>query len=121
MPERKKKKDLKMRKFQSPCNCRIKGRKGSKKCGRSCSKESFLQPVEVVERVIDDGSDSEEVIAYSNRRILSNAEGKPRYCSKEVEVDKTIHIGSLIGFELGGLQPEVMAALNEVGAQRSNG
>ncbi|KAL4576616.1 hypothetical protein LXL04_012712 [Taraxacum kok-saghyz] len=112
---RKKKRDLKMRKFHSPCNCRIKGRRGRKKCCQPCTDGGWLQPAEVVERDGGNGSDSEEHIACSNRRNMENSADERGSCSKKDE------LGSQIGFNLGGHQSEVMAALREAGVQRSNG
>ncbi|KAL4575900.1 hypothetical protein LXL04_011987 [Taraxacum kok-saghyz] len=114
------KRDLKMKRIRSPCNCRVK----VKRNGASCS-HVFMSggtqdgAASIVERDGNESSDSEVLIKRSNRRILKcdsalhSREEKEKKILSEAKV--TNSIGAAIGFELDGFQEHMIEAIAVLG------
>ncbi|KAL4585151.1 hypothetical protein LXL04_009766 [Taraxacum kok-saghyz] len=119
---RKFKRDLKMKKMHSPCNCRTKVKRNGDGCRHAhlsgaMQVDAFIDP-----RLEDETSDSENLIRRNNRRILVINEGaspsSSSFHSTELfteEVENTTNLGTGIGFKLEGFRDAVHESVKCLG------
>ncbi|KAL4555547.1 hypothetical protein LXL04_038169 [Taraxacum kok-saghyz] len=104
------KKDLKMRKIHSPCNCRVKIKRNGDGCKHAMLSGNVMNNTIIVDRDEEGGSDSEIFIKSSNTRILKE-DSAPVAKSRESliadEVLKLDEVGTAIGVDIHGYHDQM--------------
>ncbi|KAL4580253.1 hypothetical protein LXL04_016439 [Taraxacum kok-saghyz] len=102
------KRDLKMKRIQSPCKCRTKIKKNGENCRHAINAGNVKRSPIIIAREDEDSSDSETFIRYSNKRNLKKLNISGSSLNTEAlisaEATKINEVGNAIGVNLEGFE-----------------
>ncbi|KAL4581161.1 hypothetical protein LXL04_017370 [Taraxacum kok-saghyz] len=115
------KRDLKMQKLHSPCNCRVKIKRNGDGCKHAVLFGNVTNNAIIVDRDEEGGSDSDILIKSSNTRNLKKeptGKIKSRESLIAEEVLKLNEVGAAIGIDAHGYHDQMMEMATNMGEKR---